>query len=520
LHQPGTRQSVDRNSLVYAAGAGAILFAFAFLRLPLLLARDPFFDELFTVWIARQETGRILEALLVDSGPPLYYLLVRALLAWSFDLKAGIDLVTAVRFFSLTAALIALLSVLFARRLGPSRYIAALLLVIYPPHLYFSTEARSYALCSLFTGLGALLLDRWLDDGKTRTLALASAALIAAAYTHYYGVLFFPVPFVLALLNRRRREVPQALAATVALAVFYAPGFWLVSRQPAGAMQWMQGREGGLSEALSVAIRHLGIAAPYPAGLLTAPPLWLQYGSLLVVVATVAFGLVHSPKARSFGLMALLPLLGALLFVATGRPAYFPMRFEAVTAVPFVLMLSFAMAALPLQFRRVVLAVIVAAGAWVSWRVIADRTSWPDDPYRQTAEFARQALLDQSVPIVASGPQYLEVISRLDGEWKPLVVSFPFEQGEHPGWRATLAADRLDGDRARLLPSVGDRFVWMGEWGSEEMRSLTRVLGSTVIFRRDPVAVLIMSGDGVQEQEQKHQRQPADEEQPDPGPGP
>src|SRR5437868_4489820 len=61
--------------------AVAIVIAFVFLalRIALLKAREPFFDELFTVWISGKSFAGIVNALMNDSGPPLYYFVVHAL---------------------------------------------------------------------------------------------------------------------------------------------------------------------------------------------------------------------------------------------------------------------------------------------------------------------------------------------------------------------------------------------------------------------------------------------------------
>ena len=48
-----------------------ILLLFAAARIPLLLVRAPFFDELFTRWISAKPFAEIVAALRWDSGPPL-----------------------------------------------------------------------------------------------------------------------------------------------------------------------------------------------------------------------------------------------------------------------------------------------------------------------------------------------------------------------------------------------------------------------------------------------------------------
>ena len=178
----------------------AALLALLFLafRVVLLVVRPPFFDELYTVWMARQPLGAIVPHLLHDSGPPLYYFLAR------------IPSVDALRLMSLVFAGIAFALVL--RR----SWIAAALLAVYPPAVLYATEARAYALCGLLVAVGLLLAD---DE---RPFA-AGTAFAGAAYAHYYGVLFFPVKNWRALL--------------LAIALFI-PGFVLALQQPAEAMAW------------------------------------------------------------------------------------------------------------------------------------------------------------------------------------------------------------------------------------------------------------------------------------------
>ena len=76
-----------------------ILLLFAAARIPLLIVRAPFFDELFTRWISANTFAGIVSALRWDSGPPLYYFVVHLL---------GDPSVAATRMLSLICAAISL----------------------------------------------------------------------------------------------------------------------------------------------------------------------------------------------------------------------------------------------------------------------------------------------------------------------------------------------------------------------------------------------------------------------------
>src|SRR3954453_5067699 len=113
-----------------------IVFAlFLATRVPLLFLRQPFFDELYTQWIAAKSFAGILDALRYDSGPPLYYWLLHLI---------GAPTLFAARAISLVFSAVALVAVLGAEKLGPSRYGAAALMAIFPPAVLFAVDARAY----------------------------------------------------------------------------------------------------------------------------------------------------------------------------------------------------------------------------------------------------------------------------------------------------------------------------------------------------------------------------------------
>ena len=75
-----------------------------------------------------------------------------------------------------------------------------------------------------------------------------------------------------------------------------------------------------------------------------------------------------------------------------------------------------------------------------------------------------------SIPVVASGYAYLEVLAQKDAAWEPAVHGFPREIEEHPGWALPPARGVTLG-REELPPLP---FVWAGERGSAEHRALVR----------------------------------------------
>jgi hypothetical protein len=495
------------------ASAAAVLAVVAAFRIALYLAREPFFDELFTIWAARRGFSGVLTALGYDSGPPLYYWIVRLLFGSFIDGGSGIAAVYSVRLLSMAAGVGAALAILLARRHGDARLAAAALLAVYPAHVYFSTEARAYALCALFAAIAMLALSSWVDCGERMRLAVAAIALLVAGYSHYYGVLLFALPLTAALFRRVTGAVRDAAAATVALGLAFIPGFLLAARQPAEATAWIN--DGGPALVVTSALRQFGFAGPFHRTFLAAPPEWLQWVSAAIVGAVLAAGVIRSREARIYGAMLAVPLLLAAGFGAAGRAVYFPTRFESVLAVPLVMALALSMATLPRILRAAAFAALAAIGAGVCLSAVVEHGPWTGDAYRQTAKLARQYIDDPDVTIVASGPQYLEILSQRDGRWSPRVLAYPSSQAEHPGWSAVHGQAALALEAASLPEAAGGRFVWAGAEGSPEMMALARRFRTAALFRRSPAVILLVSTDGMEDEQKEHHRHPADEEQPD-----
>jgi hypothetical protein len=359
-----------------------IVLLFLASRIALLLVRQPFFDELFTRWIAGRPFDGMMLALQHDSGPPLYYFIVHAL---------GNPPLLMLRALSLAFATIALIALLQARQ-----FTAAALLAVFPPAVLFAVDARAYALCAMFVTLGVLALER------DRPYA-AALAFVAAAYSHYYGALFitvlpvagyrFPPPS-----GNRQLATGNYWRAFLLAVVLFSPGVWLAMHQPRGSMAW------------------IGAIPAYPEALLVRPPFWL------IVIAAILLVIAAAPPNR-FAAMTLIPLALALAL-----RIYFPLRFESVIAAPLVLWLA-------LSARRVVIPLLIALGLAICAIGILDHFQRPIDDYRAAVLRLRQ-IAAPTDSIVASGYLYLEAVSAMGERVRP----FPAEQGEHPGWRAAAPA--------------------------------------------------------------------------------
>jgi hypothetical protein len=387
-----------------------ILLLFAAARIPLLIVRAPFFDELFTRWISAKPFAKILAALKWDSGPPLYYFVVRML---------GDPSVTMTRILSLLCAAVSLILILRSKNV-----IAALLLAVFPPAILFAADARAYAMCAMFVTIAVLAID---DD---RPFA-AALALVAAAYSHYYAVLLFPIlllragePPAVQPASRRRYD-RRRLAALAAAIILYIPGFWLALHQPSQARAWMN--------------------ATWPDALFIAPPI------AIAIIGAIASAM--SIRINRYALMVIIPLLLAIV-----TRVYVPMRFEAIIAAPLVLWLAESLKTN--RFRVALTTVLVAVcAAWTTLGII-DHATRPPDSYRSAATWVANNVPPNET-ILASGYCYLETI--MDGHTR--VSAFPPEQAIHPGWRALPRVG---------VHSPPGAFFWIGERRAPELRVFQR----------------------------------------------
>lgn len=359
-----------------AAAAGILALFFA-LRLSLLHHRQPFFDELFTRWISGKSFAGIVDALRYDSGPPLYYFLVH--------------IFAAARGISLLASLAAVVLLLREKHL-----LAAAFVAVFPPSVLTAVDARAYAFCTLFVTIG-VLFEKY-----------DAIAFVLAAYSHYYGVLFFP------LLVRKPKSLALAL-------VLFAPGFALAAVQPAGAREWM--------------------THAWPEALFTRPPIALAIVGGLAVLASL--------RLNKYLAMVLVPL-----FLAIVLRVYVPLRFESVIATPLALCIAEGIKARKGILQEALASVILGVAAIWSILGIIEHANRPLDDYRRAAGWLVHNVSRQD-RIVASGYLYLETIEA----GRPDAFAFPVEQAIHPGWRAFASSKDV-------VPQPP--FIWIGERGSRE----------------------------------------------------
>jgi len=181
-------------------------------------------DEVITV--ARVIPGSFTEMLgqvkASESNPPLYYVL-----AWVWAKLFGSGEVGLRSLTALFGAATVPVAFLIGRELASNRagLVAAALVAVSPMLIWYSQEARSYALLVFFGALSLLFLARALRSGSGRDLGLWALASALALCSHYFAVFAVTIEalWLLVALRSRWRLVLPALLAVGAVGLALLP---------------------------------------------------------------------------------------------------------------------------------------------------------------------------------------------------------------------------------------------------------------------------------------------------------
>ena len=417
----------NRVAVLFAGGA-LILRALSLCRRPL------WFDEIFTLWLARQPPHEVVGHLRFDSGPPLFYLLAMPFArigeVLSFD--------AASRLLSFAAA-----GLLFWR-MGP-RYSGGarfVVLVAASPLLFFyAGEARPYAMLAAFSFLLFLATFRARD---TETCRLA-AALIAAVlpWIHYLGGLVVLGSAVLCAIRRRWTSASLQIAAS-SLFLIWLP---IAAKQPALSVAWNRSTVSSFLRAPE-AFGFWGELPAYFSGW-KVPAAWagsvIGFGLLLFAFA----GARRSRAVRDALAFSLLPL-GLALVTGLFYPVYFPGRTEMMT-LPVALW-AFARAS---RRSKAVRALTVVAAISGGFLIAGGLLHGPGPfPYSRTAGFVTFRGRPGDL-VVAGDSNYLPLrLAKDRGMLAADLIGLPAEIELHPGWFETPS--RLDPEIDRLRRKLAE----------------------------------------------------------------
>jgi hypothetical protein len=192
------------------------------LRLATLDVQHFWVDEAVTAGLMRLDLGDMLAAIsTTESTPPLYYLLARGWAGLFGTGEVGLRSLSAL-FGTLTIPVVyAIGATLASRRAG---LVAAALAAVSPALVWYSQEARSYALVILLGALSLLFAARALRGDNDPDLVWWGLTAVLAVLTHYFaGFLVAGEALWLLAAHPRRRDAALGVAAVAACGAALLP---------------------------------------------------------------------------------------------------------------------------------------------------------------------------------------------------------------------------------------------------------------------------------------------------------
>jgi mannosyltransferase len=214
---------VSQRSTVLSLLAGLTALGVA-LRFASLGVQSYHHDEVITALrVIPGSFGEMLHAVKVsESNPPLYYVL-----AWGWAKEFGTGEIGLRSLSALFGAATVPVGYLIGRELASRRagLTLAALIAVNPMLIWYSQEARSYALLVFFGAVSIVFFARALNTGRGRDLAWWAVASALALCSHYFAVFAVAIEaiWLLVALRSRWRVVLPAIGAAGAAGLALLP---------------------------------------------------------------------------------------------------------------------------------------------------------------------------------------------------------------------------------------------------------------------------------------------------------
>ena len=269
-------------------GVGTLTVLAALLRVPTLDRQSFWSDEAITALLTRMSFGEMLRVIpQTESTPPVYYV-VAWLWARGFgDGEIGLRSLSALAGVATVPVAYVAGTALIGRRVGLA---AAALVAVSPSLVWYSQEARSYALATLLCGASFAAFARVLSSSAMSPLVLWSTFSVLAIWTHYFAVFVVAAEAVWLLLSSSGKTVRRAVAATALGGVAVLP---LALEQRANGFTELFGPSDRLSGRVIVVAKQLLVGQALPADRVVAGV------AALIVAASLACILARGSRADS-----------------------------------------------------------------------------------------------------------------------------------------------------------------------------------------------------------------------------
>jgi 4-amino-4-deoxy-L-arabinose transferase-like glycosyltransferase len=277
------------------AALAAIVALGAALRFSTLGVQSYHHDEIITV--ARVLPGGFLHMLRrvqeSESNPPLYYVV-----AWFWTKVFGSGEVGLRSLSALIGTATIPVAFLVGREAFDDRagLVTAALVAVNPMLIWYSQEARSYAMLVFFCALSLYFFLRALHSGERRDLVGWALASAAALCSHYFAGIPVAIEaaWLLVALTERRRDVGLAVGATALIGVALVP--LLLSQINGTHLDWITSMSLParlLETGVSFLVGETGHVIAQP-----ARPVYAIVPAAFIVLTVIVFARVVGPEER------------------------------------------------------------------------------------------------------------------------------------------------------------------------------------------------------------------------------
>jgi hypothetical protein len=221
--------------------AGVIVLAL-WVRLYAIEQPGIWYDEAYSLLLAREGPARIWQLTALDVHPPLYYVLLHYwLMIWGEGALPARALSVLADIGTLLLC-IKLMSLIVTRR---ATWIAALLLALLPISVRYSQEVRMYTLLGFWLMAATVALVCWSQAPERKRFVVAYVLLMSAAfYTHYFAGLCVLVHWLFwwKSSDECRTSISRYLwySANAAIVVLYLPWIPHLIAQVSGTNTWIE----------------------------------------------------------------------------------------------------------------------------------------------------------------------------------------------------------------------------------------------------------------------------------------
>jgi len=380
----------------------------AALRFYRLGADSLWVDEFATLDLARHSPSDIVH---LSSGtnfiPPLYFLLVHAALRTLGESEFSLRLLSAVAGIC-TIAVAWLLTRNITRSVTAAGSMAGLL-AISPLHLWYSQEARPYALLLFFACCALLSLERATRTNSVLAWTLFTLSGALAFLTHTTAVIIGAIAFAWVLSTPDRRHLAKPFfVSSIAASIICAPAAFSVMRQ--GAFHTAPKELTGLEIPYSLLTYVGGYSfGPSPRDIQDMGAL-AALRSNLFQSATAAVALTGviamSWLNRRSAMMPFVALFGIslagiiILSAVSGKP--YNVRYTLPSLVGFLGVVSIAVLPLQRSLRAFTLAVLVSIGLVADAQWFWSPRYWKEDSRAAVTWLANRLPSGASVAVAPS----------------------------------------------------------------------------------------------------------------------